>query len=221
MRIPFTADQFFDVFRRYHDAFPWAPWILSALGLTAVLTAFAGSARGSRVVSGILAVLWLWMALAYHLAFFAAINPVAPVFGAAFALQSLLFFVYGVVRGRLRFRARQDVAGLLALLFVGYAVIIYPALGYAAGQRYPAMPTFGLPCPTVIFTFGLLVWAERPLPRVLLVVPVLWTAVASTAAFSLGVVEDYGLLVAGVLGTALVLLERRAPVGSPGHGISA
>jgi hypothetical protein len=40
-----------------------------------------------------------------------------------------------------------------------------------------------------------------------LVIPLLWALVGSTAAFTLGVVEDYGLLVAGLLGFLLLLFR--------------
>lgn len=48
-----------------------------------------------------------------------------------------------------------------------------PSLGVAIGHTYPAQPTFGLPCPTTIFTFGLLLWVRPPVPWSLLVIPVL------------------------------------------------
>jgi hypothetical protein len=48
-------------------------------------------------------------------------------------------------------------------------------------------------------------FAARPVPRLALVVPILWAAVGSSAAFGLGVVEDLGLLVAGIV----ALVARR------------
>src|SRR6478735_636787 len=49
----------------------------------------------------------------------------------------------------------------------------------------PAVPTFGLPCPTTIFTIGVLLFAKAPVPRSAFIVPVLWALVGSTAAFTL------------------------------------
>ena len=43
-------------------------------------------------------------ALAYHLAFFAAINPLAYVFAALFLCGAAVFFWQGVVWGRMNFR---------------------------------------------------------------------------------------------------------------------
>jgi hypothetical protein len=48
------------------------------------------------------------------------------------------------------------------------------------------------------------------------VIPLPWSAVGTVAAVTLGVVEDFGLGVAGLVGTAAILAEnrRRAPTGA-------
>lgn len=51
---------------------------------TFTLLAWRGPAA-SRVVSLFLALSWMWMAIAYHLAFFARINPAAMLFAGLFA----------------------------------------------------------------------------------------------------------------------------------------
>jgi hypothetical protein len=93
------------------------------------------------------------------------------------------------------------------LLLIAYALIGYPLIGASLGHRYPAAPTFGLPCPTTIFTLGVLVMG-RPVPRHLLLVPVAWAIVGGFAACRLGVAEDSGLPIAAALVT-VVLLARR------------
>ena len=60
------------------------------------------------LVSGILAVLWLWTGLVYHVLFFAPINPIATLFGAAFIGQAVIWAFAGVVMDRLRFRIGRD-----------------------------------------------------------------------------------------------------------------
>jgi uncharacterized protein DUF6064 len=77
------------------------------------------------------------------------------------------------------------------------------------------LPTFGLPCPTTIFTLGLFLWCRRPTPWLLLVVPALWAAIAISAAVSFHVFEDYALPVAAVVLIAVRLrtpTRRTAPV---------
>jgi hypothetical protein len=144
----------------------------------------------------------------YHLAFFAAVNPAAKVFGAAFVLQAALFAetAYG---GRLSFRFSASARPLLGLALVVYAAVAYPLLGASLGHGYPRAASFGVtPCPTAIFTFGVLFLSTGRVPPHLLVVPVLWSLVGASAALHLGIREDLGLVVAGLLGAVLLPWRR-------------
>jgi hypothetical protein len=90
-----------------------------------------------------------------------------------------------------------------------YAMVLYPILGSLFGHVYPQSPTFGLPCPTTIFTFGLLLWTDLKVPKSVLVIPFVWSLIGFSAALSLGILEDTGLLVAGVVGLILLLLRDK------------
>ena len=69
--------------------------------------------------------------------------------------------------------------------------------------------SLGLPCPTTIFTFGILLWTDKRIPKYLLVIPLIWSIIGFGAALNLTIVEDYGLLVTGLVGTALILIRDR------------
>lgn len=209
MTLPFTTDQFLDVFRQYNVHVWPMQQVLVLLAAGAVFLAARPDKFSDRVISGVLALLWLWMGVAYHLAHFTAINKGAYVFGAAFIVQGGLFVIAGVIRGRLAFRFGPNVRGAIGALFVLYALVIYPILGRVFGHVHPASPTFGLPCPTVIFTFGLLTWSWRRVPMWLLVIPALWSLVGFSAALTLGITQDFGLLVAGVVGTVTIVCRNR------------
>jgi hypothetical protein len=218
MPLPFTADQFFEVFRRYNEAVWPAQWLFNVLAIVALTMAVMHYRRNSRGVPAILAVFWMWMGAVYHLAFFAKVNPTAYVFGALFLVQALLF-AWLAWRARLTFAPRSDAAGIAGWLLILYALILYPAVGLLLGHTYPASPTFGLPCPTTLFTLGVLLWARPPVPWGVLVIPMLWTIAGSVAALQLGVWEDLGLAVAAaaVAGRSLArhgygrpLVARRA-----------
>lgn len=221
MHPPFSIEQFFDVFRRYNESVWPAQVVLCAMAIVAIVLAIKGTSRSSQGAGVILAMLWLWMAVAYHLLFFASINPAAVVFGAVFAVEAAIIAVAGVRQRQLLFRARMDVFGIIGLALVAFALIVYPMIGYAAGHRYPGVPTFGLPCPTTIFTFGMLLWLEPPIPRRVIVIPALWSVLGFSAALSLGVVEDYSLVVAGFVGTILLLLKDRRSRSSATAGSSS
>jgi hypothetical protein len=133
------------------------------------------------------------------------INPAAYGFAALFVVQGLLFFGYGTVAGRLRFMSVTGWHGLLGFVLVAYAMVAYTALGYFMGHAWPSLPIFGVaPCPTTIFTFGMLMMASGPLPVWLVAIPVFWAATGASAAVLLGVPEDLGLLISGLLGAALL-----------------
>jgi Acetyltransferase (GNAT) domain/Family of unknown function (DUF6064) len=71
-------------------------------------------------------------------------------------------------------------------------------------------PTFGLPCPTAIFTLGLLLFSVKPVARWVFIDPLLWAAVGSLAAFQPGVIEDLGLLAAGIVTIAVMVFSPAA-----------
>jgi hypothetical protein len=196
MDLPFTSAQFFDVFRRYNEAIWPNQWLLFLLAVLTITMVGAGG-RNGRSVTAALGFLWLWMAVAYHFAFFRHINPAAIGFAIFFAVEATLLVTKGSKEEMLVFRIPPGLAGVLAASTIGYALILYPLIGYALGQRYPSIPTFGLPCPTTIFTLGILSCGTPAVTRKLAVIPLLWALIASQAAFALGVWEDLGLL-AGV-----------------------
>lgn len=206
MELPFTAPEFFEVFRRYNEAVWPAQLLLYLLALLPFGFALRDPTRARRLALLVLSALWLWMGVAYHWSFFAAINPAAKGFAILFVIAALLF-------GRAAFRREASMGAsskgtlVISAVLILYALVGYPAAGLLAGHRFPSMPTFGLPCPTTIFTIGLLTLFVPRASRTLLAIPILWSVVGSTAAFRLGVPEDYGLALAGVWG--LVLLSRR------------
>lgn len=208
--LPFTTDQFLRVFEHYNVAVWPAQLVLEVIGIVAIYLAVQRKSDSSRVISLILALLWIWMGAIYHYSFFSVINRAAFVFAALFILQGTIFFTAGVVKNELRFRFRPDVYGIAGGVLFVYALIVYPALGYWFGHRYPAAPTFGLPCPTTIFTFGMLLWTTRNVAVYVLLIPLVWSVIGFSAAIALGMTEDFGLLVAGAIGSLLILLRSHS-----------
>jgi hypothetical protein len=200
MNIPFTTKEFFQVFEAYNLAIWPAQVAAYLLGIIAIWSVFSKSTLSDRLTSGILTAFWIWIGVFYHILHFAAINRAAYVFGLVFVVQGVLFFVDGVVYKKLSFRASRSFRFVAGACLVTYALVVYQLLGMAAGHHWPGIPVFGVaPCPTVIFTFGLLLWAAKRLPFWISVIPLLWALVGTTAAVSLGVPQDYGLAVAGIV----------------------
>ena len=218
MKLPFSADEFFAVFARYNEAVWPAQAVLTGLAVVAALLAWRPSRTRDRVISGILAALWAWMGIVYHYWFFRAINPAAVLFAAAFVVQAVLFAAFGVIGGRLRFRVNARASGLTAGILIVYALVVYPLVGQAAGHVYPAVPTFGLPCPTTIFTLGMLIAALPGVPKSALLIPLVWVAVGTAAALQLGVPQDFGLTVAGLVAVGFSFAVPKGSVGRKASG---
>ncbi len=209
MKLPFTLEQFLAVFKAYHDAVGPAPLILNLVALVIIYLAYRGSTRHGKTIALLLAFLWLWMGLVYHGLYFSRINKAAYLFGLLFSLQGLMFIYYGYMKQHLIFQLKKDIYGLTGMIFMVYALIIYPFLGNSLGHVYPAAPTFGLPCPTTIFTFGVLLWVPEKLPVAIWVIPFVWSVIGFSAAFSLGMKEDLGLIVAGLISGILMIVHNR------------
>ena len=210
MNIPFTVEQFFDVFRTYNTAI-WPFQIVAyLLGVMTLALAIRQNKWSGQVISGILALFWIWMGVFYHMVYFSPINPVARIFGIFYILQGVLFLLVGTIYGRLSFRFTLKPIPILGACFILYAMAVYSLLGMTFGHSYPSAPIFGVaPCPTTIFTFGLLLWATTTVPVYLLIIPLLWSFVGMSAAVSLKVPQDYGLVLAGVLGAVLIIIQNR------------
>jgi len=207
--LPFTSGQFFEVFSLYNQAVWPAQVILFLLALAATGLAWKGRGWRGRAVASILGFFWLWMGAVYHWEFFTRVNPAAWVFGGLFLAQGALLLWFGLRGEGLRFATGGDLFTWAGGVLILYGLVLYPLLGIALGHRYPAQPTFGLPCPTTIFTVGILLWAGPRVPWVLLVIPALWSAIGFSAVRFFGVLEDAMLPVAGILGGALILWKNR------------
>ena len=209
MNIPFTIDQFFEIIREYNTSIFPMQIVLNILALTSIILAIIRRNYSNKFISITLGFFWFWMGIVYHFIFFTKINPAAFVFALFFVLQGIIFIYYGAIKNRLSFGFRKDWIGMIGLLFIIYALLIYPILGILFGHTYPDNPTFGLPCPTTIFTFGVLLWTIKRVPFYFVIVPFLWSIIGLSAAINLRVYEDFGLIVAGVIGLILLIINNK------------
>lgn len=192
--LPFSHDAFLAVFAAYNQQWWLAAVLLWVLAVVAVWRFLRTGAAASRGVALVLALLWGWSGAVYHLGYFRAINPAALAFGALFLIQAGMLAWQGAT-GALEFMRITDRRSRLGVALMGYG-LAYPAVVMLAGLRYPAMPTFGVPCPTAILTAGALLLAPARGHRTVAVLTILWALVGTTAGFALGVWPDLALLVA-------------------------
>ena len=199
MLLPFTPDQLLEVFAAYNRAVWPAQFVAYLLGVGMVHAMLRPSGSSNRIVGVGLSLMWVWTGVAYHAMFFARINP-APARSPHCSSCRVCSSHTRRCSGRdLRFARGHGPRAWLGWALIVYSALIYPLIG-VAGHGYPAMPMFGItPCPVTLFTFGALLVAQRPVPRRLLIIPLLWALVGGSAAFLLAVPQDWPLLLSGAL----------------------
>lgn len=209
MNLPFTKEAFFNVFSQYNITVWPLQYVFVLLAIIAVLLTVADTGKRNRAIFIMLSFFWFWMGIVYHIFFFATINKAAYLFGIGFIVQAILFAVAGLRKKEFSFGLRGDVYSVAGIGLIFFALAGYPVLAAYFGHIYPRAATFGLPCPTTIFTFGILLVMDQKCPKYLLIIPCLWALVGFTASLYFGVKEDISLLVGGIMAVFLISRKRR------------
>ena len=212
MKLPFTVEQFLEIFKNYNQAVYPMQIIFYLLAALVVFLSVKSITNASKIINSILAFLWLWMGIVYHLLYFSQVNKAAYLFGIIFIIQGLLFLYEGVFNNKLSYNFTRGLFGVSGAVLVVFALVLYPVIGYTFGHIYPSSPTFGLPCPTTIFTFGIFLWSDKRLPVSILVIPFLWSLIGFFAALKLGIFEDTGLLIAGLFTFTMIITQANRKV---------
>jgi hypothetical protein len=206
MDLPFTRSEFFGVFVSYNTSVWPLQVVFNAAAVLVLIAVLVRRPNAYRLTLLVLALLWLWMGVVYHYGFFRPINPIAAGFAALFIVEALLLLYAATSPGQIA--VQLDSRGSLGGALVAYGLLLYPIVGRLAGHKYPEAATFGLPCPSTLFTVGVLLWV-RPLRPTLFVIPVLWSLTGITAALRLGVYEDTGLGVSAIAGFVAIIVGLR------------
>lgn len=201
------VQQFFSMFAQANAAVWPMQVVWYAAAIASVALAMCSARNANRPIAGMLAAYYVWLGVAFFELFYSAINGDAPVAGAMFVIGGGLFLLAGVIRGDLQFEPRGNAYGVLGGAIMLYALVIYPIIGVMTGHAFPSAPVFGLaPCPSAIFTAGLLLWSRPRMPAYVLVVPLVWLlAQTPSDALAIGVVGDLARPLVGVVATGLLV----------------
>ncbi len=218
MELPFTRDAFFALFGQYNLAV-WPLIVLFYLMAAATVALLFRPTRAGTIFRAlVLGAMWVVNGAGYHWMFFGKINPAATVFGTVFVLQAALLVLLPVRDASFRFAVAADALSAVGLLLILFAIVLYPLWGWGAGHVWPRIPAFGVaPCPTTIFTIGVLFTGSWRVVRWLLIIPGLWAGVGGSAAILLGVPQDCALLASLVI-LILLAVARLASSGLARHG---
>ena len=211
----YSLEQFLDIVTQYNHAISPMQVIAYILGLAALLFAGIKTDYSNKIVSVILAFFWLWVGIVFNILYWSQLDPTVYIFGILFIIQGILFLVFGVFKSSLSFRIKDNLYTYIGFVFVIYGMVVYQILGSLMGRGYPRLLAFGcVPCPTTVFTFGLLLWVDKKMPKFMIIIPFLF-ALFGIVAIIFGIYEDVGLVIAGILGTILILFQsKKAPACS-------
>jgi hypothetical protein len=206
----FTLAQFLEMMARYNMTF-WPLQIVAyGLGIVAVLLAIRTTKHSSRIIAAILALFWLWGGIVFNLVYFSSLYPMAIAFAVLFVIEAGILIYAGLLKGTLSFTVKADVYGAVGALLVLYSMAGYPAIEYLLGRGYPSLLPFGLvPCPMTVFTLGILLWSNKRPPWYVLAVPILYSLSGIIPIWK-GIVEDIGLVVAGLATIVMISYWDRA-----------
>jgi len=170
----------------------------------ALFVLFKPSNYSVKIVLAVLSMFWLFNGIVFCFIFWSPSHLFGYIFGILCVIQGFLF-LYSIKVSDMTIGSPDKTYTLIGLLFVFYAIIGYQIIGYFLGHIYPKFFPAGLvPCPTTIFTFGIFLIIHNKTPLQYYIIPLIISLGGFLAAYN-GIYEDIGLIIAGVLGTILII----------------
>ena len=164
----FSPRTYYRLFERYNEDV-WPLHLATMLAGGVILVLLIRRKDAGRIVAPLVAVLWLWVAWAFHLQRYRTILPAATWFAALFAVQALLLLWFG------RRLTRQGRVSKLAIALFVFAWIVQPMI---AGTPWPQWEVFGIaPDPTATATLACLLALEDRPRLILMIIPIMWAVI--------------------------------------------
>jgi hypothetical protein len=196
----FSPRTYYRLFELYNAAIWPAQIVALVLGALCAVLIWRAQPHNARIVWLLLALVWVWTAIAFQLDRYATINWVALYVAVAFLLEAFFMFLL-VVRDR-PFENAPSLAQ-----YGGYAIILvaltYPLIAVALGRPLIQAEAFGVaPDPTALATIGILLAAQRT-PWFALLIPLLWLIFSTLTLIAMDVPDQWTL---GALTAACIAL---------------
>jgi len=180
----YSARTFYRLVEQFNTSLWPLHLVALLLGVVVVALVLRPKPGQGRVISGILALLWAWVAVAWLWQRFATINWAATWFALGFGLEAVLLAWFGVMRKDLTFRTTPGLAGWMGIALLLFSVCGYPLIAVMSGRGIGQSEVFGMmPDPTALGTIGALLIAERR--RWLMLVPVAWCLISGAILWAL------------------------------------
>ena len=182
----FSPRTYYRMIERHNEAIWPAQLLTTALGVGILGALRTPSPRQGRIIAGILALLWIWVAWAFLLQRYAIINWGIKYVAPLFVLEALLLVWWGVIGGKLSFAVRSGASGKLGAGLFVLGLLLYPGLAVITGKPWKQAEVFGIaPDPTAIATVGLLLLTNDRFRWGLLPVPLLWCGITAVTLWAM------------------------------------
>ncbi|HSE62951.1 MAG TPA: DUF6064 family protein [Thermoanaerobaculia bacterium] len=211
----FSLSTYYRLFERYNAAIWPAPAVAFVLGLVTMALLLGGGPRRGRIVAGILAASWLWVAIAFHATRYSTIHWAASYFAWGFGLEAVLIVVTEIVGGGLVLEGPVDAVSRGGLAIFAFALLVAPVIGPLLGRSWRQVEVFGVaPDPTAVATLGALLLAGGRVRWELFVVPAIWCALSGATLLAMeapgAVIPPLAAGLALLLAAWRVFARRRA-----------
>jgi len=213
----FSRETYLRLFELYHlDLWP-AQILLAGVGLAMLRASLIGRVAQIQATFVALAVIWLWVAYAFHLERYAPINWAGENFAWAFAAQAGLMIIAAIWPAGLRGGAVWA-RWTGAALFV-FALVVLPLAGLALDRQWYEVEFFALtPNATAIATLGVMVAFAGAWRWLLALIPLGWCVVGGATLLAMESPEAYLVWAAGAIGLIAVIASSFA---QPARAIEA
>ena len=182
----FSPRTYYRMIERHNEAVWPAQLLTTAFGVGILGALRKPSPRQGRIIAGVLALLWMWVAWTFLLQRYATINWAIKYIVPLFVLEALLLVWWGVIGGKLGFAVKPGMSGKLGAALFVLAILVYPALAVIMGWPWKRAEVFGVaPDPTVVGTVGLLLLTNSRLRWGLLPVPLLWCGISAATLWAM------------------------------------
>jgi hypothetical protein len=200
----FSPRTYHRLFELYNLAIWPAQLAAAAIGLAIVALLVGKHRQRDRIITGLMAACWLWVAWAFLYQRYAQINWVAPWFAVAFAVEAALLVGFGVLGGRVVFDNTGGRRFWIAISLITMTVLAYPVLPPLTGRSWSTAEMFGVaPDPTALATAAMLALGRGRIRWLLLVIPLLWCVTTASLLWAMDAPEA---IVVAVTAIAALLL---------------
>jgi len=204
------AEMFFQFMEKYNNEIWPIQVVFYALSTLFIIASARTFKHSNSTNILILSSLWVWNGAVTLLGFFTKFHFQYYLWGVLWVAQGVLIFYIGIIKKKINFKIRKDLYSITGLVFIAYALIVYPLIGAWLGHPFPKGPVFGAaPCPTVIFTFSVLLFSENRVKPYLLYFPLLWAVMSLYPIIGMGVYADIGEIVAAFIAFSLILKKNK------------